>query len=263
VRSCYHTDKTGGRNGSIIQSADYYNGGFGGGQNCHNEYGDMVADVKTEEAGMKVEITKSACQFLKQLAKEVKTQDNRCTASPYYYAVEEDEEIVGIDTGWTDDVRWVSEDGEYRLTFDELVASGDHEGMPTDELEAEEWLEAHGWEKVGVLTRSRYSNVFLTEKAVREHIQANHYHYKNPRDFLFFAGRNPEMKCLIETVVEVGEAIAAMEAERTGLITPTGVVGDGSGCDAFEREGPGQNRVIAYVQGGPICIAPGEQEDEG
>lgn len=39
-------------------------------------------------------------------------------------------------------------------------------------------------------------NCFLTEKACKEHIESNHYHYTDPKDYLNHAWRNPEMELI-------------------------------------------------------------------
>jgi len=38
----------------------------------------------------------------------------------------------------------------------------------------------------------------VAEKACKEHIEQNHYHYNNPKDYLVHAFRNPEMETVLE-----------------------------------------------------------------
>ena len=53
-----------------------------------------------------------------------------------------------------------------------------------------------------------YKNAFLTEKACKEHIQANNYHYSKPIDYLSLAFRNPELEKVMQFICELsGEKI--------------------------------------------------------
>lgn len=48
------------------------------------------------------------------------------------------------------------------------------------------------------------AGVFFTSKACNEHIQANAYHYKNPRSFGVGAWRNPEMQAVMKHLIVKG-----------------------------------------------------------
>ena len=49
---------------------------------------------------------------------------------------------------------------------------------------------------------------FLTQAACQDHINQNHYHYKNPRPFAWSAWRNPEMIAVMQHLIkESGEEV--------------------------------------------------------
>jgi hypothetical protein len=70
---------------------------------------------------MKIDIKKDTYEFLKNLAKDMKDQDNRITVNPRYYAIQDDEEIYGLDLDYTDDIRWISEDNDIVCTLEEAL----------------------------------------------------------------------------------------------------------------------------------------------
>lgn len=141
------------------------------------------------------------------MAKDMKEQDNRITANPRYYAIQDDEDICGLNPDYTDDYKWLSYDNDILCTLEEALKHYDEsKEIPSDRYGQEDFLRDEGWDKVGVITRQKYGNVFFTEKAIKRHIEANHYHYENPSDFLFHAFRNPEMEGVINAIMEIGEA---------------------------------------------------------
>lgn len=153
---------------------------------------------------MKIEISDESYEFLKNLISEIDTQDNRATASPYYYVVQERKErvIPFASPGSGDATLYFTEDG--------LVRS--HELMDIYETKTEEeaiqkWGKNYPEEEPVVLDYyhddAELSNVFFTEKAIKKHIEANHYHWREPRDYVKHAWRNPEMESLFKAVREI------------------------------------------------------------
>ena len=151
---------------------------------------------------MKVEISAKSYQFLKDLVSEIDNQDNRATASPYYYVIQERKERIAP-RGNVGDKTLYWHDGEYMdaeewadaLDFDteaEFLAWWEEEYPYEEPLEIEYY---RGEPEV--------SNVFFTEKACEKHIKANHYHFIEPRSYVKHAWRNPEMEQLFEAIREI------------------------------------------------------------
>lgn len=164
-----------------------------------------------------VKVSDEIYDFLVKTAKEIKEQDNRATRSPYFFQVQEDEE-VGVPDGCGTEV-WVM-DGEFFLRTDEDIKAAifDYNGWDIeneetntlyddiDEYDIESILEVMGCRKVNVDIRHTYSNCFLTFKAYEEHLRQNKHNLNNPKSYLNHAYRNPEMDMLFKFFEEVYES---------------------------------------------------------
>lgn len=146
---------------------------------------------------------------LVELSKNMNSQDNRATAMPYIYQVQSRERIPAAEgCGYSA----YYQDGSYLETDDEIyqeIYEWFNEEKPLseikkmDELEKEEILEKRGYKKVNYDYENKYQNAFLTEKACKEHIQANKHHYSEPVDYLTHAFRNPEMELISKFLCEL------------------------------------------------------------
>ena len=155
---------------------------------------------------MKINISEKTFAFIKSLAHELKTQDNRATANPRFYQIREMEKIVGFDLDYTDEREWISSDGIDCFTFKEALEFEKYD-KPTKTskqiIKAEEYLKHIGYSEVGIGYKTTYKNCFLTEKAINSHIEQNYYHYKNPTTYLEYAFRNPELEKVINLILEI------------------------------------------------------------
>jgi hypothetical protein len=150
--------------------------------------------------------------FLADLAKEMRTQKNRSTASPYYYTVRRTHKITGLDANYCGTDVWVDTgSGEYeqyatKAAFIEQYLK-DFEGETEDQ--ANEYADKH-LEEFGQIEVVEDCNVFLTEKGYRQHMELNAHNYNNredlsePYSFLHHAFRNPEMQQLITLILKMG-----------------------------------------------------------
>jgi hypothetical protein len=151
-----------------------------------------------------INISEKTYEFLKNLAREIKTQNNRATAFPYFYQIRIEEKIYGLDSDYTDNFIYLSkEDSEIWFETKEEVFYYLKEEYP--DLPSGVDVEDFGFYRLGVRTVPKYENCFLTERAIRKHIKQNHYHYNNPTDYLSHAFRNPELEDLINAVFEIEE----------------------------------------------------------
>lgn len=140
---------------------------------------------------------KQAMEFLTKLVKELNTQDNRCTATPYYFAVQSQEwQICPED----------DDDGvKYYLDDNEPISAEELEGKTSEELIDEYQVDDMENIKADMLEFYQKlvwvdKQIFLTEKAADEHIRQNHYHYHNPRTYVKHFWRNYEMEELMEAI---------------------------------------------------------------
>jgi hypothetical protein len=147
-----------------------------------------------------IEIKQETLEFLQGLIKEINKQDNRITATPYYYTIQE-KELVEDHNG---EAHYF--DGEGEITKEELEQMSPDDFAHTYGLDqtiddvlddcnmiymSEKWVEA------------QQSNVFLTEKAAENYIAQNSYHYNKPRTFVRHFWRNHEIKRLFRAIEDV------------------------------------------------------------
>ena len=173
-----------------------------------------------------IEVTDEMYDSLMELSKEMTTQDMRCTRMPHMFQIKTTEQVAAY-SGCGEDV-WVDEEGnelnddkEIREYVLQDISENDESVLHLDEKEAkdfakgkvdemdeddlEEYLEnnRHNWRKVEVTTEDKYQNTFFTAKACEAHIEANHYHYKDPKCYLNHAYRNPEMELVATFLCEL------------------------------------------------------------
>lgn len=160
-----------------------------------------------------IEISDELYERLKFLSNEIKSQDNRGTASPYFYQVMEKKEdrcwedncekIVwyGNEMTCEDDcekmIEFLKEYGECCLNgYEDAIKEWSLEDI--DEYDLETMFEYLGFYKVPIKTVYQFSNAFLTEKSILKHIECNGHHYEKPKTFLQYAYRNPDMETIFE-----------------------------------------------------------------
>lgn len=158
-------------------------------------------------------------EFLKELKKELNTQDNRFTAKPYFYQVQSKKFVANI-----------HEEGNYFEAISESESIGIYEYSKEGVEKLKEVLREYDGEcgeneeKMAIIEEidlynldnkkldlecyvgdfeEVYTNAFLTEKACKEHIKANKHHYRNPMDYLSYGFRNPELMKLLEILSKI------------------------------------------------------------
>ena len=160
-----------------------------------------------------IEISDELYEKLKYLSNEIKTQDNRGTASPYFFQIMEKKE----DSCWEDNcekvvwcfedfqiendywtmINFLKENGESCLNgYEDAIEQWNLDGI--DEYDLETMFEYLGFYKVPIKTVYQFSNAFLTEKSILQHIESNKHHYENPTTYLQYAYRNPDIETIFE-----------------------------------------------------------------
>jgi len=153
-----------------------------------------------------IEITDEMYDFLMELSKELNTQDNRATAKPYFFQIQTNEE-VGVPEGCGEKA-WYYDGAKIQTQeeIDQVVFDYYDPKYTMDEIKKmDEWdkldmIEKQGWRKVYFDYKHEYQNAFLTAKACKEHIRLNHYHYREPVDYLQHAFRNYELEMVLRFI---------------------------------------------------------------
>jgi len=156
-----------------------------------------------------IEVNDEMYEFLSNLSKEIKTQDNRGTAKPYFYQVQTDEQIcVPEDCG---EEVWVNYDGRILRTGQDMkeavfeyngwkIGNKEDEELYAyiDRWDEEEFLKKFGYRNINIGTRNVFSNCFITEKACRDYIERDKHNLNNPHTYLFHAPKNNELEMLFK-----------------------------------------------------------------
>jgi len=146
-------------------------------------------------------ISDEAAKFIYELHKRIQTQDNRATASPYFFTVRCVSEVP-VPDGFTDEIRYV------------------HDGTPFTEEELKQYCEdseldfeqfkINKCQKYCVRDVAEFKNFFFTEEGYNEHIKLNGHnysHFKEVNSYVDYASRNPEITQLLDAVEEIAVAL--------------------------------------------------------
>lgn len=165
-----------------------------------------------------IEVSDEIYEFLMNLSKEIKEQDNRATASPYFFQVRENKEIPAhdgcgeeimynseheIDLRTDEDkVEWIKGNFEYFIgtKYEDYICDI---GQHTSTWDLDDMLEEIGFGKFNVDVDYTYSNVFFTSKACDEHIRINKHNLHQPVNYLNHAYRNKEMEMMFKFLLDL------------------------------------------------------------
>lgn len=156
-------------------------------------------------------------KFLKELGKELKTQDRKGTAKPVFY------QILDIDIDWNANrcefeiAQVYSDDGDCLETLEEMknyILKWSDAFEVEDFEELENNIDEYGIDEIAQIYEDSGFNVcygtykrelkgaFLTMKAAEEHLKNNSHHYsERAKVCVSYAWRNPEIEKLL-TIIE-------------------------------------------------------------
>lgn len=154
--------------------------------------------------------------FIKQFMAEIKEQDNRCTALPYFYVIRSAKWIPSYRDGEGERETYCRKDdyeNHFSVTSDEeaieeykeandddekILNMCDEEILELIEEEYDRYSEVQTWEEHGC---------FFTESDAKSHLKLNNYHYSNnAHTYVKHCWRSPQMKKLFEslgTIVDI------------------------------------------------------------
>lgn len=163
-------------------------------------------------------MNKEDIEFLKDLQREIKTQDDDCQADPRFWVVGETKRQWGISPDFAEgsalidgdeggavaesieeaikyiqennedyfDNKFSDEDFEYIFDIDELVTLLELKGFDT--YSCNYYRDEH------TVVEDTF---FLTKRACKQHIKLNDYHYNKPHTYAMTAWRSPEYERFI------------------------------------------------------------------
>lgn len=189
-----------------------------------------------EDTVVKEKLSNDDIKFLRELQKEINTEDNAGTASPRYWVIRQPERIYHLDEDEADYYVFIDECDKYELTLEDLKDKLEFlcddnlknvevkDGVLTFEY-FDEWLEeveeykvdydnyyTDGKYKILELLESDVSVayykevdatvdncMFLTQIDAENHLRANDYHYhEKARTYCMCGWRNPRFERLIK-----------------------------------------------------------------
>ena len=188
-----------------------------------------------EDTVVKEKLSNDDIKFLKELQKELNTEDNVGTANPRYWVIRQPERIYHLDEDEADYVEFFDEHNSHELTLEDLKEK--LEDLGDDNLKSvkvkdgvltfeyfDEWLEeveeykvdydnyyTDGKDKILELLESDVSVayykevdatvdncMFLTQIDAENHLRANDYHYhEKARTYCMCGWRSPRFERLI------------------------------------------------------------------
>jgi len=158
-----------------------------------------------------IEISDENYEFLKDFMNRIKTQDNRATASPYFYVVQCRKEIA-VPLGTTGKTRYFDSNSSSSYTLEELkkwFKEWKDDDMEWDNEKDEEEFEKYKrkyCEKYDIDEIEEEHNVFFTEEGYNQHIKLNGHNYRHYNKFYSYikhAFRNPELTGLFKALEDV------------------------------------------------------------
>ena len=189
-----------------------------------------------EDTVVKEKLSNEDIKFLKDLQKEINTEDNGGTANPRYWVIRQPERIYHVDEDEADYVEFFDKHNRYELTLEDLKEK--LEDLGDDNLKSvkvkdgvltfeyfEGWLEEVEEYMVDYNNSNRYgitkilellefdvsvvyckeidvtvdNCMFLTQIDAENHLRANDYHYhEKARTYCMCGWRNPRFERLIK-----------------------------------------------------------------
>lgn len=139
--------------------------------------------------------------IIKEIGKEMVKQNNRMTQY-VMFVIMQDVEVLADENHEDGYARYYSPDG-----CDCDAQPGVEDGSKKfDKYKHEDYC--IGWFKKEQQPVVKSAGIFFTAKACQDHIDANHYHYKNPTVYGICSWRNPEMQAVQKHLIETaGEKV--------------------------------------------------------
>jgi hypothetical protein len=157
---------------------------------------------------MQIELPDDVVKFMRDLAREIEMQDNRATASPYFYVVQSKDTMIAPDGYGDGDTQYYCSDRSEAHTKEqwaEIIAEENKEEEGEEgfnPVDLEDFLDDE-CRAFGTHYYDREENVFLTEKGYKQHMELNAHnyrYYKETYSYVKFAFRNPEMEGLLKAI---------------------------------------------------------------
>lgn len=155
-------------------------------------------------------------RFLKELQRELKTQETDCQASPRFWVVG-DYKMIPCPDGFHDEYHVYSSNKECSIEINELLKEITNDNLAELSEEARGLFEEIGCEVTAIEWLRKYwsedaelvpvkkehficpNTMFITKAEAKEHIRRNHYHYSSEaHTYAMTAWRSPKVEKLLK-----------------------------------------------------------------
>ena len=142
-------------------------------------------------------MSEAAKHILIEMARQIRTQDNACTADPYF-VVQEKVYIYGIDPTYCDDyeIVWTYEGGELLDEEMSLLAEKAYENGEFSFIYDEFEYSMSSLTRTGKRKEWRDVQPFFTREGAERYIRANRHNLREPRVYVDSAHRNYELQAV-------------------------------------------------------------------
>jgi len=202
-----------------------------------------------------MQLSKEDQEFINDLSREMKSQDNRGTADPLgIILLEEVERFLPVDYGGEHCI--VDEDGDTYYNedlqrFKEYVRDcyEDYDNDIYDDIMTADSIDDLQKTDLDVVSchfvaiqkehevKPMSTNFFLTTKAYNEHIKINRHNLTKPQSYGISCGRNEELSRLYDIIHKLAESDVSVSKKKPCGTPECPLPGhlDCKGCDYFEK----------------------------
>ena len=176
-------------------------------------------------------------QEIRQMAHELRTQDNAATACPIF-TVQQRRRVHGMDPAYATDgtkYDWIAAEQDYDIAGEakaqELDAIAIDYDAAGNKLFQHEVVDDDGvsWEAVYYVDHWEFVTCCLTQKAAEAYIQANRHNLTEPRVYVESAHRNQEwasIRELVHVIGSMGPGVELIARERVRQMEGEGFQGE-------------------------------------
>ena len=134
-------------------------------------------------------------QVIKDIASNVRTQDNLATACPIF-GVQQRRRIYGIDLDWGGDCVWKHCDG---------FEAGPEEAKDLDSKDKEGAEIPPEWTKTGYHDEWEFVTACFTRAGCEAYLRANGHNLRDPRIYVYSGHRNAEWEAMRNLLLSMSE----------------------------------------------------------
>lgn len=137
---------------------------------------------------------------VKELKKELETQDNLSTSHPLFVVYEWED--VPSTSDYTEDFFWSNDPCEVRLSTEEFRKYMTEELEEQQDIDLDELAEKHDWLRYYIIRKRRFVTACFTRKAAERYIHQNKHNLTEPHIYVHSMYRNYEMQEIREYFME-------------------------------------------------------------